>query len=834
MTYNDSNNPSQEQQETLEEVVADAVRGAKSSTEEERTRVPLPDELFLIPIVRRPFFPGMAAPLVIEPGAYYEVLKRVAATDHKTMGLFLTRKEETNIYEAGFDDFYHVGVSARILRIIPMEQGGAQVVLNMEKRISIKKPIKETKPLKAKVIYHEDEPSRRLSKELKAYSISIITTIKELLKLNPLFKEELQIFLSHSDFTEPGRLADFAVALTTASREELQDVLGTFDLQHRIDKALVLLKKELDLSKLQNSINQKIEATISKTQREFFLREQLKTIKKELGLEKDDKTCDTEKFEERLKKRKVPDDAMRVIKEELEKLNVLEVQSAEYAVCRNYLDWLTVIPWGIYTGLGSEQRNPLKFAKKVLKEDHYGLEDIKERILEFIAVGKLSGGVKGSIIGLIGPPGVGKTSIGKSVARALGRKFYRFSVGGMRDEAEIKGHRRTYIGSMPGKMVQALKFTEVMNPVIMIDEIDKIGASYHGDPASALLEVLDPEQNKDFLDHYLDVRVDLSNILFILTANVLDTIPEPLRDRMEILRLSGYIMEEKVQIAKRYLIPRNSALMGLTEKEFSFTEDALKRIINGYAREAGVRSLENYIKKILRKVAIKIVKKEESLPLKKREKKPLVKSTLITEPSIKTFLGKPIFTSDRFYEKVPVGVCTGLAWTSMGGAVLYFEAIKVSAEKTEMKLTGQAGDVMKESSQIAWNYVHGNIERFAPGHTFFERHQVHLHIPEGATPKDGPSAGITMATALLSLLKGVPVRPDLGMTGELTLMGKVLPIGGVKEKVIAAKRAGLDMLIFPKDNVRDFEELPSYVKKGLKVHFVDWYEEVYRVAFDAK
>ena len=358
---------------------------------------------------------------------------------------------------------------------------------------------------------------------MKAYSISIISTIKDLLKLNPLFKEELQIFLGHSDFTDPGKLADFAVALTTASREELQGVLEAFDLNDRISRALVLLKQELDLSKLQSSINQKIEGTVSKAQREFFLKEQLKTIKKELGLEKDDKLLDLEKFEERLKMRQIPDDVMKVIADEMEKLSVLEVHSAEYAVSRNYLDWLTIIPWGIFSGgIGSDKSHNLKFAEKVLKEDHYGLEDIKERILEFIAVGKLSGGMKGSIIGLIGPPGVGKTSIGKSIARALDRKFYRFSVGGMRDEAEIKGHRRTYIGAMPGKLVQALKHTEVMNPVIMLDEVDKIGSSYQGDPASALLEVLDPEQNSDFLDHYLDVRVDLSNVLFILTANVID------------------------------------------------------------------------------------------------------------------------------------------------------------------------------------------------------------------------------------------------------------------------------------------------------------------------
>ncbi len=815
-------------QETLEEMVIDSVKQAKDS-DKDSNQIDKPEELYILPLLRRPFFPGMAAPLMIEQGKYYEALKTVASLEHKTLALFLTKREDANIYKIGHEDLHPVGVSARILRIIP-EQGGAQVVLNMEKRIIMKQPIKDAKHLRTQVSYFEDEPSRKLSKELKAYSISIITTIKELLKLNPLFKEELQIFLGHSDFTEPGRLADFAVALTTASRDELQEVLGTFDLQGRIDKALILLKKELDLSKLQNTINQKIEASISKTQREFFLREQLKTIKKELGLEKDDKTCDIEKFETRLKKRQVPADVMSVIKEEMDKFNVLDAHSSEYGVCRNYLDWLTIVPWGIYSGGPKGEIDiDLKFAEKVLREDHFGLGDIKQRILEFIAVGKLSGGVKGSIIALIGPPGVGKTSIGKSIARALGRKFYRFSVGGMRDEAEIKGHRRTYIGAMPGKIVQALKFTEVMNPVIMLDEVDKIGSSYHGDPASALLEVLDPEQNKEFLDHYLDVRCDLSNVLFILTANVIDTIPEPLRDRMEILRLSGYITEEKTQIAKKYLIPRNRKSMGLKTSDLLFSKEAITHMIEGYAREAGVRNLENNLKKIMRKVAMKLLKESE-----KSSKKVSEKPINITEESLKDYLGKPVFTTDRFYPHTPSGVCTGLAWTAMGGATLYVEAIKVPADKTDMKLTGQAGDVMKESSQIAWNYVHSQLEHFVPGAVFFEKSHVHLHIPEGATPKDGPSGGITMATALFSLLLNRPVLEDLGMTGELTLTGKILPIGGVKEKVVAARRSKLKVLIFPKDNRRDFDELPSYIKKGLKVHFVDHYDEVFSVAFPKK
>lgn len=820
----------------LENAILESIEGAHA---DQKKAPSYPDLIYVFPVLRRPFFPGMAAPLVIEPGPFYEVLKVIAKSEHKCLGLLLSRQENCDIYKVGFDDLHGVGVLARILRIIPMEQGGAQVVLNMERRLQVIAPVKESKLLKAQVSYFDDNPI--LTTELKAYAISIISTIKDLLKLNPLFKEELQIFLGHSDFTDPGKLADFAVALTTASREELQDVLETFDIPRRIDKALILLKKELDISILQNNINQKIEATINRSQKDFFLREQLKTIKKELGIERDDKSLDREKFEARLKERVVPPDVLKVIKDELEKISVLEVQSAEYSICRGYLDWLTIIPWGIY----SSEHHDLDTAEKILEEDHYGLEDIKQRILEFIGVGQLAGGVKGSIICLAGPPGVGKTSIGKSIARALNRKFYRFSVGGMRDEAEIKGHRRTYIGAMPGKMIQALKYCQTMNPVIMLDEVDKMGKSYHGDPASALLEVLDPEQNAEFLDHYLDVRCNLSNVLFIVTANVLDTIPEPLKDRMDILRLSGYIMQEKIEIAKKYLIPRNRKAMGIKAREVTFTTEGLRCMINGYAREAGVRNLENLIKKILRKLAIKLVKqklkndREEELKKGKKKKgkeeakqHPLEKFS-ITSKNVSEFLGKPIFTSDRFYERTPVGVCMGLAWTAMGGATLYIESIKVAGEKTAMKLTGSAGEVMKESAEIAWSYLHSAIQKYAPGNTFFEKSQVHIHIPEGATPKDGPSAGITMVTSLLSLLTDTPILDNLGMTGELTLTGKILPIGGVKEKIVAARRSGLKVLIFPKDNLRDYEELPEYIK-GLTVHFVEHYDEVFRIAFPSK
>jgi ATP-dependent Lon protease len=812
----------QEDAASLDMELEQAVMNSLEENEQGGKKIVLsPEHVHIFPLTRRPFFPGMAAPIVVEPGPFYEVLKVVAKSEHKCVGLLLSREEQADVYKVKFDDLFEIGVLARVLRIIPMEQGGAQVILNMEKRLKVIEPIQESPHLEAHVAYFEDNPV--LTQELKAYAISIISTIKELLKLNPLFKEELQIFLGHSDF---------AVALTTASREELQDVLETIDIQKRIDKALVLLKKELDISILQNNINQKIEATINKSQKDFFLREQLKTIKRELGIERDDKSLDREKFEARLKDRVVPPEVMKVISDELEKISVLEVQSAEYGVARGYLDWLTTIPWGIY----SEDCLDLEQAEKILAHDHYGLEDIKQRILEFISVGKLVGGVKGTILCLVGPPGVGKTSIGKSIARALNRKFYRFSVGGMRDEAEIKGHRRTYIGAMPGKMIQALKYCQTMNPVIMLDEVDKMGKSFQGDPASALLEVLDPEQNAEFLDHYLDVRCNLSNIMFIVTANVLDSIPEPLKDRMEILRLSGYIMQEKIEIAKKYLIPRNRKEMGLKASEVTFTTEALREIVNGYAREAGVRNLENLIKKILRKLAMTIVREKADGEKKKkgRGKKAIEPAPIkhrITADNLKEYLGKPHFTTDRFYSRTPVGVCMGLAWTALGGATLYIESIKVAGEKTAMKLTGQAGDVMKESAEIAWSYLHSAMHKYAPGYTFFEKFQVHIHIPEGATPKDGPSAGITMVSSLLSLLTETPVLDNLGMTGELTLTGRILPIGGVKEKMVAARRSGLKVLIFPKDNLRDYEELPDYIRKGILVHFVEHYDEVFQIAF---
>jgi ATP-dependent Lon protease len=580
-----------------------------------------------------------------------------------------------------------------------------------------------------------------------------------------------------------------------------------------MEKVLHLLKQELEVGRLQTRIRSRVEEKMTEQQRQFFLREQLKEIQKELGISKDDRTAELEKFTERLKDLVVPEEAMKILQEEMDKLSVLETGSPEYAVTRNYLDWLTSIPWGVH----SKDNLNLNHARKVLDEQHEGLDDVKDRIIEFIGVGAMKGEVSGSIILLVGPPGVGKTSVGKSIADALGRQFYRFSLGGMRDEAEVKGHRRTYIGAMPGKFVQAIKDTAVSNPLIMLDEIDKIGASFQGDPASALLEALDPEQNSEFLDHYLDARIDLSKVLFVCTANQLDTIPGPLLDRMEVIALSGYIATEKLAIAKNHLWPKLLDRAGVKSSQLKITDAAIKQIIEGYAREAGVRGLEKRLGKIIRKAAVQILRRKKT-PIR------------VGLKQLEDFLGKPVFRAER--RMTGVGVVTGLAWTAMGGATLSLEATRVHRKQRGFKLTGQLGDVMKESAEIAYSYVASRTKEFGIAEDYFDRAFIHLHVPEGATPKDGPSAGITMATALVSLASNKRIRRPLAMTGELTLTGLVLPIGGVREKLIAARRARIMEVILPEDNRRDVDELPEHVVTGMKIHFAERYEHVAEIVFE--
>ncbi|HAV46513.1 MAG TPA: endopeptidase La, partial [Halomonas sp.] len=570
--------------------------------------------------------------------------------------------------------------------------------------------------------------------------------------------------------------------------------------------------KEIDVAQLQSEISEQVNAQMQERQREFFLREQLKVIQRELGISKDDRENDVDTFRNRLESLVVPERVQARIDEELNKLSVLETGSPEYGTTRNYLDWLTSLPWGVT----SQDKLDLAHAREVLDRDHDGLKDVKERIVEFLAEGTFKGDVGGSIVLLVGPPGVGKTSIGRSIAEALGRKFYRFSVGGMRDEAEIKGHRRTYVGAMPGKLVQAFKEVEVENPVIMLDEIDKLGQSFQGDPASALLEVLDPEQNVDFLDHYLDVRMDLSKVLFVCTANTLDSIPGPLLDRMEQIRLSGYIAEEKLQIAKHHLWPKLLKRDNLPKRRINLSDAALKQVIDGYAREAGVRQLEKQLHRIVRKAAVKLLEED-------------VETVKVSVKNLEEFLGAPLFRKEKVLKGE--GVVTGLAWTSMGGATLPIEAGKVHSLDRGFKLTGKLGDVMKESANIAYSYTLGHLAEYGADADFFDSAFVHLHVPEGATPKDGPSAGVTMTTALLSLAKHQAITRPLAMTGELTLTGQVLPVGGIREKVIAARRSDIFEVILPEANRRDYEELPDYLKEGMTVHFANRYRDVANVVF---
>ncbi len=770
----------------------------------------LPDKLYLIPVSNRPFFPAQVQPLVFSSTEWEETLQRVGQSPHKVLGLSFVGGIPGG--DVSPDEFPDVGCVVKIHNIVADEEQIQFIALGMQ-RFKIRQWLRRRPPYLVQVDYIESPDED--SDEIKAYALALIQAIKELIPLNPLYSEELKNYLNRFSPKDPSPLADFAAAITTAPGQELQEVLDTLPIQRRMEKVLVLIRKEQEVARLQSEINAEVNRKISTHQREFFLKEQLKVIQKELGISKDDRTAELEKFEKRLESLEIPSGSRSKIDDELNKLSILETGSPEYSISRNYLDWATSIPWGIY----SDDNLDLQHARNILNADHSGLDDVKERIVEFLAVGAYKKQVAGSIMLLVGPPGVGKTSIGKSVARALDRKFYRFSLGGMRDEAEIKGHRRTYVGAMPGKLVQALKEVNVANPVIMLDEIDKIGASFRGDPASALLEVLDPEQNAEFLDHYLDMRIDLSKVLFICTANQLDTIPGPLLDRMDMIRLSGYITEEKLAIAKNHLWPKQLKNAGLKKSQLKITDTTFKTIIDGYAREAGVRHLEKLLQKIIRKSVVRFLEDNQ-------------KSISVSTKSLEGFLGAPYFRQESLLNGI--GVVTGLAWTSMGGATLPVEAALIHNQRAGFKLTGKLGDVMKESAEISHSFVTSHAEEFGINSDFFEKAFIHLHVPEGATPKDGPSAGVTMTTALISLATNIPPSKNMAMTGELTLTGKVLPVGGIREKVIAARRQRITMLILPDDNRRDFDELPEYLREGLTVHFATTYEDVRKMAFPAK
>ncbi|KAH3685035.1 hypothetical protein WICPIJ_003972 [Wickerhamomyces pijperi] len=740
---------------------------------------------------------------------------------------------------------------------------------------------------RANITALENEPLDRDSKVVNALVAEILQVFKDISSMNSMFREQIATFTTSMKnktniFDDPAKLSDFAAAVCAGETEELQDVLNTLNIETRLRKSLEILKKEIMTAELQNAISKEVESKIQKRQREYYLMEQLKGIKKQLGIDDGrDKLIDT--FKERALSLNMPPAVQKVFDEELAKLATLETAMSEFGVTRNYLDWITQLPWGKYT----KETFNLANAKKILDEDHYGLKDIKDRILEFIAVGNLLGAVDGKIICFVGPPGVGKTSIGKSIARALNRNFFRFSVGGIADVSEIKGHRRTYIGALPGRIIQGLKKTQSQNPLILIDEIDKVthGGS-QGDPNAALLELLDPEQNSEFLDQYMDIPIDLSKVLFVCTANTLETIPRPLLDRMEVIELPGYVAEEKIKIAENYLIPLAKKGTGLQDAKVNLTAEGVETIVKQYAKENGVRRLKQLIEKVYRKAAFKVVTqvisdqeanpeptkaKEEELKSEAKEveskepKEPISKivpniehnkpletkeafleeeSTVdrlsvpedfeltITPSNLKDFVGPPIYTSDRLFEVTPPGVVMGLAWTSIGGTSMYVEA---SAEESlnengsgnggHLAVTGQLGDVMKESTKIAF----ANAKQYVKT-DYFKNHNINLHCPEGATPKDGPSAGITITTALISLALNVPL-PSIAMTGEITLTGKVLRIGGLKEKLIAAKRNGVDTLFLPKDNKGDYEDLPENLREGFDVTFVENYSTIFEKLF---
>ncbi|WP_163576883.1 endopeptidase La [Halomonas faecis] len=768
----------------------------------------LPERIYLLPIHNRPFFPAQVQPLVINRERWEETVRRVGNTPHHILGVAFVG--DIGSEELDHEAFPQIGTAVKMHKLHGEDQQ-LQFIAQGLRRFRILRWLSKEPPYLVEVTYPREAVDAE-DDETRAYAMAIINGIKELLPINPLYGEELKHYLNRFSPHEPGPLTDFAAAITSAKGYELQAVLDTLPVQARMERVLPLLRKEIDVAHLQTEISEQVNAQMQERQREFFLREQLKVIQRELGISKDDRENDVDTFRDRLEGLTVPPKVLTRIEEELDKLSVLETGSPEYGTTRNYLDWLTSMPWGVR----SEDKLDLAQARTVLDRDHDGLKDVKERIIEFLAEGTFKGDVGGSILLLVGPPGVGKTSVGRSIAEALGREFYRFSVGGMRDEAEIKGHRRTYIGAMPGKLVQALKEVEVENPVIMLDEVDKLGQSFQGDPASALLEVLDPEQNVDFLDHYLDVRLDLSKVLFVCTANTLDSIPGPLLDRMEQIRLSGYIAEEKMAIAKHHLWPKLLKRDRIAKKRINLTDAALRQVIEGYAREAGVRQLEKQLHRIVRKAAVKLLENDQQ-------------SVRVSVNNLESYLGAPLFRKERVLEGE--GVVTGLAWTAMGGATLPVEAGKVHGLDRGFKLTGQLGDVMKESANIAYSYVLGHLADYGADADFFDSAFVHLHVPEGATPKDGPSAGVTMTTALLSLAKHRAIDRSLAMTGELTLTGQVLPVGGIREKVIAARRSEIFEVILPDANRRDYDELPDYLKEGMTVHFAKHYRDVAKVVF---
>ena len=815
-----------------------------------------PPEVLIIPIMNSPIFPGMIAPIILSEEKFTQELdNHLMKAGFVALNLVKSDYSESEIEEVPFDDdaveadeeelafdereisskdIYKVGVICKVVKKLKLPDGSVNILVHGVKRYRAAEILSEAPLLMSKIEVFDD--ILEADEELDAYTRSVINQVKKLSEINPYFNEEMKLAMLNSP--SPGALADLVAFALSLDIPEAQDFLETLVVKKRFAKLLVYLKREKDVADIQKKISDEVNDKVNKYQREYFLKEQLKVIRSELGMEEDDKTREIKKMRLRLGKMGLPELAQKAIEEEMDRLEVIPDSSPEYNVSRTYLTWMLDLPWNKET---EEEINILD-SKKILDRDHFGLEKAKERILEFLAVRKLKPQYDGTILCLAGPPGVGKTSLGKSIAQSLGRKFYRFSLGGIRDEAEIKGHRRTYVGSMPGKIIQALKRVDVNNPVIMLDEIDKMGQSFQGDPASALLEVLDPEQNSSFIDNYLDVPFDLSKVLFIATANYTEAIPEPLIDRMEVIELSGYTLEEKVSIATKWVVPRQLKKHGLEKNDFSLNQKTIKKLISDYAREPGVRMMEQYIAKLCRIAAYEKVSK----PKKSNRFLP-------DEGKLESLLGSPKFQSDIIQKGMKPGMVTGLAWTAFGGEILFIETLPLKG-KGEFKLTGQLGEVMNESANIAYSLVKkllqneldlegrkrisgkedNSLEEAQEAEDYLASHEIHLHLPAGGTPKDGPSAGITMALALYSLASNKRVKEGLAMTGELSLTGKVLPVGGIKEKVLGAKRAGITKIILPKKNEKDLKEVPDRHRKGITFFPVEHFDEVLKIAIAKK
>jgi ATP-dependent Lon protease len=768
----------------------------------------IPEVLPILPLYDVVLFPKMVLPLIVMQEASIQLIDEAMSKDRIIGAVTANVKEARPEY--GPEDLYRLGTSAVILKMAKAEDNKAQLILQGLGRFEIREFTQQDPYFTARIA--SLQPEWEKDKEMQGLMSNLTTQYERVVELSSGLNQELAAMAKSLE--EPDTLADMVTSTINSSTEEKQAVLETLDVKERLKKVTQLVNYQLEILEIGNKIQSQVKGDMEKQQREYYLRQQLKAIKEELG-ETDETTAEIEEYREKINEKNLPEAAAKEAERELNRLSRMHPSSAEYTVALTYLDWLISLPWNEQT----EDSLDLNKARRILDNDHYGLEKAKKRILEYLAVRKLNPDIKGPILCFVGPPGTGKTSLGHSIARALGRKFVRISLGGVRDEAEIRGHRRTYVGAMPGRIIQGLRRAGSSNPVFMLDEIDKVGSDFRGDPSSALLEVLDPEQNSTFEDHYLDVPYDLSSVMFITTGNILDTIPPALRDRMEVLRLSGYPVEDKIRIASRYLIPRQREANGLKADQISFTRGAIKQIITGYTHEAGLRNLEREIASVCRGVAAQVASEE-------------AESVRIDTRTIPDYLGPVRFTSEEMKKRVATpGVVMGLAWTEAGGDILFIEATAMKGSG-KLTLTGQLGDVMKESAQAALSYLRSNARSLGIDETYFQDYDLHIHIPAGAIPKDGPSAGVTMLTALASILTGTTTYKDLAMTGEITLRGQVMPVGGIKEKVLAAHRAGIKSIILPKWNEKDLEDVPENVKSAITFHFVEKMRNVLKLALN--